>query len=281
VAFAKQFVDQHKDFFARAAGNGLHHGFQGAGGRGADQAAHSLERQPIRRRCNCLIENRERVAHRAVAGLGQQRERIIVGFNFFLSREVAELPPNVLKLHRAKAEMLAARANGLRNIFGLRGRHHENDVAGRLFQSFEQRIEGGVGDLVGLVEDVDLEAVARWAVACTVAQFANFVDAAIGGSVNFDDVDCVAGADFGAGLAHTARLGGWFVGGTAVEGHGQNAGYRRFSDSTVAAEDVAVGDAALFDGVLQGAGDVFLADHVGEFLGTIFARQDLIAHREL
>jgi hypothetical protein len=30
---------------------------------------------------------------------------------------------------------------------------------------------------------------------------------------------------------------------------------------------------------LQGAGDVFLADDVGEFLRPVFARQDLVAHR--
>ena len=55
--------------------------------------------------------------------------------------------------------MLAARADGLRNILGLGCRHHENDVAGRLLQRFEQGVEGGVGDLVRLVEDVDIEAV--------------------------------------------------------------------------------------------------------------------------
>src|SRR5450755_2334978 len=49
----------------------------------------------------------------------------------------------------------------------------------------------------------------------------------------------------------------------------------------MAAENVAVGDALLGDRILQGAGDVFLADYVGEFLRTIFAGQDLIAHRNL
>ena len=103
--------------------------------------------------------------------------------------------------------MLAARADGLRDILGLGGGHHENDVAGRLFERFEQGVEGGVGDLVGLVENVDFETVAGGAIAGGVAEFADFVDAAIGGRVNFDHVDGVAGANLGAGIADAARLG--------------------------------------------------------------------------
>ncbi len=103
--------------------------------------------------------------------------------------------------------MLAARADGLRNILGLGGGHHKDDVAGRLLQRFKQRIEGGVGDLVRFVENVDFEAVARRTIAGGFAQFADFVDAAIGGRINFDYVDRVAGANFGAGIANAAGLG--------------------------------------------------------------------------
>ena len=58
----------------------------------------------------------------------------------------------------------------------------------RLFDGLEQRVEGLVGDLVGFVDDEDLVAVARGLVADVFAQFAHFVDAAIGGGVDFDDV---------------------------------------------------------------------------------------------
>jgi len=47
----------------------------------------------------------------------------------------------------------------------------------------------------------------------------------------------------------------------------------------MAAEDITVRNAFLRDRILQGAGDVFLADDIGEFLWPVFARQDLIAHR--
>ena len=102
--------------------------------------------------------------------------------------------------------MLAARADGLRNVLGLRGGEHEDDVIGRLFQRFEQGVESGVGDLVRFVENVDFETVAGGAIAGSLAKFADFVDAAVGGGVDFDDIDGIAGADFGAGFADAAGL---------------------------------------------------------------------------
>ena len=69
--------------------------------------------------------------------------------------------------------------------------------------------------------------------------------------------------------------------GAAVQRHGQNAGDGGFADAAVSAENVAVRDALLLDGVLQRAGDVVLPDHVGELLGPVFAGKDLIAHGKL
>ena len=155
-----------------------------------------------------LVHDGERVAHGAVAGFGEQRERGVIGGDVFGGGDGAQLAEDVVELDGVKAEVLAARADGLRDVLGLRGGHHEDDVVGRLFEGFEQGVEGGVGDLVRLVEDVDLVSVARGAVAGGVAQLADLVDAAVGGGVDFDDVDGVAGADLGAGLADIAGLGG-------------------------------------------------------------------------
>ena len=91
--------------------------------------------------------------------------------------------------------MLAARADGLGDVLGLRGSHHEDDVVGRLLEGFEQGVEGRVGDLVGFVEDVDLVLVAGGTVAGGVAKLTDLVDATVGGGVDLDDVDGVAGAE--------------------------------------------------------------------------------------
>ncbi len=83
-----------------------------------------------------LVEDRKRVAQRAVARFGEQSESVVVGGDLLFRHDVAELPHDVFELNRAKTEVLAARADGLRNILGLRGGHHEDHVAGRLLQRF-------------------------------------------------------------------------------------------------------------------------------------------------
>ena len=249
-----------------------------AGGGRSDELADGLGGEAVGGGGDGLVENGERVAHRAVARFGKQGERVFVGFELLAPRSGRELAQDVFEADGAKTEVLAARADGLRDVFGLRGGQHEDHVAGRFLERLEQRIEGGVGDLVGFVEDVDLEAVARGTVAGGFAQFANLVDAAVGGGVDFDYIDRVAGANFGAGIADAAGLGHRLVRGAAVERHGQDAGDGGFADAAMAAEDVAVRNALLLDGVLQRAGDVLLANDFGEFLRTVFAGQDLVAH---
>jgi hypothetical protein len=64
----------------------------------------------------------------------------------------------------------------------------------------------------------------------------------------------------------------------AVQGRGQDAGDCSLTDAPVAAEDVAMGGAPLLDRVLQGPGDVLLADDLGEPLWTVFAGQDSVGH---
>ena len=90
-----------------------------------------------------------------------RRECGFVGVDALVLGDAAQLGEDVDQLDGVKAEVLAARADGLGDVFGLGGGHHEDDVVGRLLEGFEQRVEGGVGDLVGLVEDVDLVLVAR------------------------------------------------------------------------------------------------------------------------
>src|SRR5262249_15098559 len=114
-----------------------------------------------------------------------------------------------------KAEMLAARANRLRNILSLGSGHHEDDVRRRLFQGLEQRVESRVSDLVGLVKDVNLVTIARRAIAGRVAQLADLVNAAVGRRVNLNHVDRASRAYLDAGFADAARIGGRPVRGAA------------------------------------------------------------------
>ena len=73
---------------------------------------------------------------------------------------------------------------------------------------FRSALKASLGDLVRFVDDEDFVAVARRPVADVLAQLAHLVDAAIGGGVDFDDVDAAAGGDFFTTGAHAAGRGG-------------------------------------------------------------------------
>ena len=171
--------------------------------------------------------------------------------------------------------MLAARADGLGNIFGLRGRHHEDDVLGRLLQSLQQRVKRRVGDLVGFVQKIDFVAVSRRGIARCVPQFANLVDPAVGGGVDLDHVEGVAGANLLTGVANPARFGrGPFRAANlvaAIQRHGKDSGDGCFADAAMSAEDVPVGHPLLLESVAQGTSHVLLTGDIGEALGTVFA----------
>ena len=245
------------------------------------------------RRSNRLVHDRERVAHRAVARLGQQGQSAILGVEPFFFGDHLQLRQNVLELDGVKTEVLAARADGLRNVFRLRRGQHENGPLGRLFQRLQNGVEGGFRDLVCFVQQEDLVAVARWLHGRLGADGAHVVDAAIGGRVDFNKIEGLhrlvarfgraAGGDFAAGNAFQAGLcrrprlaANRFA---AVQRHGQNACNRGFADAAVAAEDIAVRDPVLGQRIHQGARDVVLASHVGEALRTVFPCQNLITHR--
>ena len=62
----------------------------------------------------------------------------------------------------AELEDLAARGDRVRDLERLGRREDEPHVRGRLFQRLQERVPGEVGELVGLVDDVDLGLPARY-----------------------------------------------------------------------------------------------------------------------
>src|SRR2546423_4343386 len=218
VALADEVIDLPKNLFALPFGDGLHHLFENVSRGGADEIANRVGGNTSAGGGDGLVEDGESVAHGAVASFGEQGKSVVIGFDLFARDEVAQLGNNGLELYGPKTKMLAARADGLRNILRLRSGEHENDVVGRLFEGLEQRVEGGVGDLVSFVENINFEAVAGRAIAGGLAKFADFIDATVGGGVDFNNVDGVSGANFGTGVADPAGPAGGVIFGSPVGG---------------------------------------------------------------
>src|SRR5437867_11808702 len=99
-------------------------------------------------------------------------------------------------------------------------------MAWRLLQSFEQRIESCVGNLMSFVKDVDLEAVPSRPVPRRLAQFANLVDAATRGRVNFNHGSSIPGANLRTQIAFAARYRHRLIRGPTMQSHRDNASDR-------------------------------------------------------
>ena len=153
------------------------------------------------------------------------------------------------------------------------GRQYELDVARRLFERFQHRIEGVAREHVHFVDDVDLEAPAGRRVERVFQQLAHVVDLRIRGSVEFDQVDVAAGVDIGAGAALAAGLGA--DAGFAIERLGDNARQRGLADAAGAGEQVGVMQPLLGERIGQRPDDVLLPDQFGKRFGPPLAGEDL------
>ena len=169
--------------------------------------------------------------------------------------------------------MVGARTNRADHAFRFRRGEHELDVLGGLLHQLQQGVEALVRNHVGLVDDEDLVAVPHGRKRRPLAKVTRVVNAAVGGRVDFHDVQGArtAGGELPAGSALPAGL----VGGPlrAVEAARQDARRRGLTAPARAREQVGVCHAIGAQRRLQRLRHVFLADHLVEGVGAIPAVQ--------
>ncbi|SPY09637.1 Uncharacterised protein [Neisseria gonorrhoeae] len=108
------------------------------------------------------------------------------------------------------------------------------------------------------VDDIDFVFAGGRRVLGVFQDFADVVDACVGGGVDFEQVDIASGIDLGAALAHAARFAVLRI--FAVEAFGKDAGDGGFAHAARPGQQVGVVQPAFVQGILQGFDDVFLTD---------------------
>ena len=224
-----------------------------------------------------LIERALRVAHAAFGVARDQRDGVLVGVNALGLHDGAELAGDRRRADDAELVLLRARADRLRDLVQLRRRHDEDDVRRRLLHRLEQRVERLRRELVHLVDDEDLVAIAdRRHRERADDHLADVVDAGVGGRVDLEDVDVAPLRDLHAGVALAARIRRRPL--HAVQRPRQDARGGRLADPAGAGEDERLREAAARERVAKRRGDGLLADHVLEPLRTPLPGEDLVGH---
>ena len=174
----------------------------------AEHLTHPVFAQRTAAKCNGLVGQRERVAHGAPGGPGQQTQCAGFGGYRFRLQHGAEVFQHRLRRHRPQVELKAARQHRGRHLLRVGGGEYELEVFGWLFQRLQHRVEGGVGQHVHFVDHEDLEASLHRFVDRLLQKRGNLVHTAVGSRVQLGVVDKTAAVDVGAGAANAAGLGG-------------------------------------------------------------------------
>ena len=109
-----------------------------------------------------------------------------------------------------------------------------------------------------------------------LAEFADLLDAVVGGAVDFEDIESAAFCDFDAKGIIGIEVDFGSIG--AVQSFGEDTGGGGFSGAAGADEEVGVGKAFLLNGIAEGVNDMILSEDVGKGPRTVFSGENLIAH---
>jgi hypothetical protein len=148
----------------------------------------------------------------------------------------------------------------------------------RLLQGFQQRVERLLRQHVNFVDDVDFIITANRCEADIFSKFANLIDAVVAGTVDFEHVEAYTLGNLPARVADSTWIDGRAM--NAVQSFGQDPGNRSFASSARADKKVSVSNTLLLNRIFQRLDDVILAEHVVEYLGPIFSREDLVTHTD-
>ena len=246
----------------------------------ADQAEHGrdvIDPNLLAGKGDYLIESALGVAHAAVGGTSDETERRVLNGNRLRIRDHPQLIGYLLPADGPQLVDLRSRQDRLRNLLDLRRRHHEHDVRRRLLDRLEQRVERVAGELVDLVDDVDLVSVAdRCHRQTGDDHLADVLHLRVGGGVDLQHIDIAPLGDLDARVACPARIRG--RPGGAIQGPRQNPRGRRLPDAAGTREHERLGEAPLGQGVAQRPGGRLLPDDVIEPLRTVLACENLVGH---
>ena len=214
-----------------------------------------------------LVENRLGVAVGAARAAGDQRQGGVGRVDPVRVGDAPELRHELGQPRPLEHEGLTARAHRRQHLAQVGGAEDEDEVGRRLLDQLQERVPGGVRELVRLVEDVDLVAPLGRLEDDALADLADVVDPALRGGVHLDDVERGAVGDRDAGVADLVRRRRRPL--RAVERLREDPRHRGLAGAARAGEEVRLPHLVGRERVAQCPHDPLLADHLVEVLGPV------------
>ena len=149
-----------------------------------------------------------------------------------------------------------------------------------LFERFQQGVEGGGGEHVHLVDQIDLVGAAGRGICGIFPQRPDTLDAVVAGTVDLKHIETPSLGNLHTGIANAAGIvGRAILAGLAVQRLGQNTGGRGLSHPARADKEIRLRETTPRDGVLKSAGDMLLANNLLKTLRSVFSGKNAVAHR--
>ena len=215
------------------------------------------------------VQNGQRIAQRTIGQTGDQFRAVGGQLQLFFPGDILHPPGDILRPDAGKIVPLAAGEDGGGHFLDLGGRQNEDDMCGRLFQRFQQRIKGRCGQHVHLVDDIHLILAGAGGVGGLVPQVADIIHAVVGGCVHLHHVQQAAVVDALADLALPAGVAIYRV--QTVDRLCKNFGAGGLAGAAHAGKQIRMAHAPCGDLVFQGGHDGTLAHHILKPLGSPFA----------
>ena len=262
---AHQFVHLAQNARCVPVGDAVHKGKQELPVGGPQRVPHLRGSDlSVFRTGHAHIQNAERITHGAFGGPRHQLQRFRFGSHVKLVQCFLHAADHQLRRNTPEIIPLHPGQDGGGQLLGFGSRQNKDHMGRRFLQRFQKRVEGGGGQHVNFVDDVDLVFSHLGGIAHLFQQFADVIHAVVGGCVQLQHVHGAFGLNGAADLALAAGIA--VIGIQAVDGPAHQLGHGGFARSAAAAEQIGMGDLPRFDLMPQGFDRCGLPYHAFEGL---------------
>ena len=221
-----------------------------------------------------LLKQRLAIAHRTVGTAGQQRQRLLIGLDAFVLRDLTQAIGDLVCLDWRKIKSLTAREDRDRNFLWVGRAKNKLHMQRRFLKRLKQSVERLRREHVDFVDDVNLVFRTTGSNGGVGTKLTNLVDAAIGSTINLEHIDVFAGRYRLANITLITRRHRWAL--FAIQALGENPGRRSLADSSRTGKQVSVPDTVFVDRIGKRRCNMALPDKVPKRLRTVSQRDNLI-----